>query len=742
MEKIDRYKEIKGNAEVRKAFVELMEMCPRCKLSKNRKLLISAFNFAFEAHATMHRKTGEPYILHPIEVSKIVVKEIGLGVTSVICALLHDVVEDNEDITIEIIENKFGEKVAKIVDGLTKIPTVSSNNINQQAATFRKMLMSIPQDLRVILIKLADRLHNMRTLDGMSENRQMVKAGETLYVYAPLARRLGLNKIGRELEDLSFRYHLPQDYGKLMQLIDASKEKRDRIFETFKTRMSTVLELDKYVYEMKGVQKSLYATWHKMNEKNLSFEEIHNFQTIRLIFKPKPKTPERQQCYYIYSLVTDLFAARKGSLQDWVSDPKSNNFEALIVDVMIGDGNWREIQILSNRMAELAERGYSSEKQIGRDNEPSQRDKWIEGLKDQLLNLKNDDLDFLDDFKLSLYVSEIYVYTPAGQIVKLPRGSSVLDFAFHIHTKLGIHCIGAKVNKKLVNISHVLDSADQIEIIDSEFSKPDKEWLNFVVSPRAKDALKHYFRKEDKDMIQLGKTKLKEILSGSAAENFQINKLKLRNHFELKDDNLLFYKIGKGLITKKELEKAYKSDHNQGFFEKFFPDFLKPKFADEIDQRHPDFSPKKPFDAIEVLNDPDYYLANCCNPIPGDNAFAYKDEDHKIYIHQISCKNANKLNAEHGRSVAKVVWKPHKISKYPARVFLSGIDRKSIVHNITYIVSEQMNVNMKSIGMEGNRGIYEGHITLYVPNLEVLNALIKKLKLIEGMKEVRRESLE
>jgi guanosine-3',5'-bis(diphosphate) 3'-pyrophosphohydrolase len=354
--------EIRGGEEVRKAFLELLDLCPRCRTPKNKKLLISAFNFAYDAHSGMKRKSGEPFIIHPIEVAKIVVKEIGLGITSIVCALLHDVVEDSEEITVDIIRNKFGDRIASIVDGLTKITNVYSDELNVQAATFRKMLMSIPKDIRVILIKLADRLHNMRTLEGMPENRQIVKAGETLYVYAPLARRLGLNKIGRELEDLSFKFHLPENYNKLMQMIDATKERRDKVLEEFRSKMAIVLDKEKISYEIKGVRKSLYATWIKMNEQKLAFDEIHNFQTLRLIFKPKGRTSERRQCYNVYTLVTDVFMPRRGSLQDMVKNPKANGFEALIVDIMISDGNWREVQILSQRMGEIAERGYSSEK--------------------------------------------------------------------------------------------------------------------------------------------------------------------------------------------------------------------------------------------------------------------------------------------------------------------------------------------------------------------------------------------
>jgi GTP pyrophosphokinase len=734
---LDIYKSVKGDEAIRNAFLEIFEICPRCRLPKNRKLLIKAFNFAYDAHLSMRRKTGEPFIMHPIEVSKIVIKEIGLGVTSVICALLHDTVEDNDEINLENIKERFGDRVAEIVDGLTKIPTVNHGELSEQAATFRKMLMSIPQDLRVILIKLADRLHNMRTLDGMSENKQVVKAGETLYVYAPLARRLGLNKIGRELEDLSFKYHSPIEFENLIKLIKKSQPARDLIFKEFSTKVSQVLEEAKYVFEIKGIQKSLYATWNRMNEKNIGLDEIHNFQSIRLTFKAKPRIPERLQCYNIYTLVTNIFEARNGSLQDWIVNPRSNNFEALIVDIMIGDGIWREIQILSHRMADLAERGYSTEKQIGKDNEPSQRDKWIEGLKSELVNLKNDDLDFLDDFKLSLYVSEIYVYTPAGKIIKLPKGSTILDFAFHIHTKLGYRCIGAKVNRKLVNISHVLESADQVEILTAEHSKPEKEWLNIVTSPRAKDALKFYFRKEEKDTRTKGEDKLKEVFAGLGCEDYNAGLERLINYFDLDEEDLI-QKIGIGLINKKEIEKGYKADQGYGFFGRLFGDFLKPKPVDETARNHGNFNPKKPFDAIELVNRNTYELATCCNPIPGDNAIAYKDNDDKIIIHQTSCKYAHKLNTEHGMSVAKVAWKPHKIGQYLAKIFIRGMDRKSILHEITYIVTEQMGVNMKSINLEGNLGIFEGNIVMFVPNIEVLNALMKKIGIVEGVQEVKR----
>ncbi len=739
MTDIELYSELHGTDEVKKSFMELFDLCPKCNIIKNKKLLIAAFNFAYDAHAGMKRKTGEPFISHPIEVSKIVVKEIKLGVTSAVCALLHDVVEDNEEISLEMIADKFGDKVASIIDGLTKITNVYSDEKNVQAATFRKMLMSIPKDIRVILIKLADRLHNMRTLEGMSENRQIVKAGETLYVYAPLARRLGLNKIGRELEDLSFKFHLPDNYNKLMQMIEASKDKREHILEEFKAKMADVLLEEKITCEIIGIRKSLYATWTKMNEKHLSFDEIHNFQTIRIIFKSKNRIPERRQCYDIYTLVTDVFMPRKGSLQDMVKNPKANGFEALIVDIMISDGNWREVQILSQRMAEIAERGYSSEKQVGRDKEPSERDKWIESIGDQIVNPKKSDLDFLDNFKLNLYISEIYVFTPIGKIVKLPRGSTILDFAFQIHTELGLHCIGAKVNKKLVNIGYVLNSADQVEILDSKNAKPEKNWMNTVISARAKDSLRAYFKKEQRENAQEGEIKLKEIQASLDIQTDETTINKLVKYFQCKDQQALYGKIGKNLISKSELIKGFKSVSSVGIFEGIIPSFLRQKSIEEIVKPKAEFSHKSAFIAEELVDEPEYVLADCCHPVPGDKSIAFQDDNEQIIIHQITCKNAIRINAEQGRSIAKVSWKPHKLNQYLAKLFLRGIDRKKIVHDLTYVISDQMNVNMKSINISGNNGIYEGSIMVYVPNLDVLQALVVKLKRIEGIKEVRRD---
>lgn len=728
---------IRGENQVAVAFLDMLDLCPRCQIKEQRILVIDAYHFAYDAHAGLKRKTGEPFIMHPIEVSTIVLREIRLGVTSVMCALLHDVVEDNEEISLEDIESRFGKQVASIIDGLTKITNVYDDEQNVQAKTFRKMLMTIPKDIRVILIKLADRLHNMRTLHGMPENRKIVKAGETLYVYAPLARKLGLNKIGRELEDLSFKHHLPEDYNKLQQIIEASETKRENIINNYRERMKPILKKSRIKYEIIGVRKSLYATWMKMREKQIPFDEIHNFQTMRLIFDPKVRDSERMQCYRIYALITEEFTARKGSLQDLVKNPKANGFSGVIVDIMDFQGNWKEIQILSRRMSDIAERGYSSEK--GTDiEEMSERDKWIQNIGDQLINPESNVLDFLDDFKLNIYTSEIYVFTPLGKIINLPKGATVLDFAFHIHTQLGMHCIGARVNKKLVNRSHVLASADQVQILDSASTLPERNWQEQVFTVRAKTSLRNYFKKETRQNVKKGEIILKEVQSSLDFETDQTTINKLIKYFNCKDKPGLYNKIGKALISKQDLAKGFKSVNSTNLFESLIPSIFKTKTTKPVPSGKQDFSHKKPFVVEESTEDPDYLFADCCNPIPGDKSIAYKSPQGRIYIHQISCPKAIKLNAEHGKSVAKVQWDTHLVTQHISKIHLKGIDRKKIVFELTELISAEMNVNMKSIHIDSSNGIYEGSIVLYVASLDSINSLISKLRKIIGIITVER----
>jgi GTP diphosphokinase / guanosine-3',5'-bis(diphosphate) 3'-diphosphatase len=739
MKNFELYQSIKGDDRIKKSVIELIEMCPRPKSVETRDFIVRAFNFAYVAHEKIKRKSGEPYIIHPLEVAKIAVRDIGLGITSAVSALLHDTVEDCDEISIELIREKFGNQVASIVDGLTKIPVASKSQTSEQAVNFRRMLMSIPQDLRVILIKFADRLHNMRTLDGMSVNRQIAIAGETLYIYAPLARRLGLNKIGRELEDLSFRYHAPEDFRRVMDAVEKSQPRRDQVFMQFAGAIRDRLSLAKYKYELKTVQKSLYATWKRMTEDDLDIEDFNNFQSIRLIFKPKPKSEERAQCFDIFTKITEVFEAKEGSIHDWVINPRSNNFEALIAVILIGQGNWREIQILSTRMAELAERGYSSEKPTGKENGPTQRDKWIEEIGIKLRSLENHDQDFIETINLGLYIQEIYVNTPAGEYIKLPKNASVLDFAFHIHTELGFKCMGAKVNRKPVSINHKLESGDMVEIIDSPTTKPTREWLDYVVSPRAKDALKAYFRKEERDLSLDGEKIIKEVLSDLSCQDFDAGINRISAALELTVTDLLQH-VGKGLISKKQIEKAYKPD-SPGFLTRFFGDKFWPNAATDPAPAAYIFDSKKPFEAVESVTSANYILADCCNPVPGDKAIAHNDEYNQITIHQISCKNAQKILSGYGKSVAVVNWRPHKMPVYPARIYLSGLDRSSVVFELAYIISRQMNVYIKAFNLEVEANIYKGTITLHISNLDVLNALIKKIRVVKGVTDVRRVPL-
>ncbi len=731
---------IDGKKKVAKAFLEMLDLCPRCKTKENRTQVINAYNFAYDAYKGLKRKTGEPFIMHPISVAKIVITEIRLGVNSVICALLHDVVEDNEDISLDDIEHKFGSQVASIVDGLTKITNVYDGQQNLQAETFRKLLMTIPKDIRVILIKLADRLHNMRTLHGMPENRQIVKAGETLFVYAPLARKLGLNKIGRELEDLSFKYHLPDDYKKLLQIIKKNERKRIKNIDSFREKMKPILKKSGIKYEIIGIRKSLYATWIKMQERQIPFDEIHNFQTMRLIFDPKIRDSERMQCYRIYTYITEKFTPRKGSLQDMVQNPKANGFEAVIVDIMDYEGNWKEVQILSRRMSDIAERGYSSEKGDSKEKS-SQRDKWIQSISDQILIPENTALDLLNDFKLNLYTSEIYVFTPNGKIVKLPKGATVLDFAFHIHSQLGLQCIGAKVNKKLVNRTYILNSADQVQILDSVSASPEKSWLNQVVSPRAKNSLKNYFKKQTKDNIRIGEISLKEVQSNLDFDTDQNSINNLVSHFKCKNKHELYSKIANEIISKEELTKGFRSVNSSNLFENLIPSIFKSKNTNKNKAKKQEFSHSKPYLISESLEDSDYILAECCHPIPGDKSIAYKTADNQIIVHQISCPTAIKIYAEDGKSTAKVKWGAHTLTQHLCKIHLKGFDRKNLVLDLTTIVSSQMNVNMKSIHIDGNNGIYEGTIILFVSSMEALNSLTSKLKKIPGIKMVERIKL-
>jgi len=729
----------KGENEVKDAFLDLLRLCKKCNTKENKENVIKAYNFAYDAHKGVKRGTGEPFIMHPIEVARIILVEIGLGVKSVMCALMHDTVEDSEDITVETVEEIFGSKIAAIIDGLTKIKQTNESQTTIQAATFRKMIMSIGKDIRVVLIKLADRLHNMRTLDGMPPNKQMIKAGETLYVYAPLARRLGLNKIGRELENLGFKYYMSDDYNNLMQIVEATEEKRLENIKHFKQKVNNLLEKENINFEIVGIKKSLYATWKKMVNRDSTFEDIHNFYSYRLIFETGNELTERSLCYKIYEIITSDFNAKRGSLQDFVNNPKANGFEALIVDVMNKDGNWHELQILSKRMADVAQRGYSSESNGDVKRRLNERDKWIQEIGNQLVSLNKNPVEFLDNFKLNLFVSEIYVFSPQGEIINLAKGATTLDYAFKIHSQLGFNFAAAKVNNKLVNHLHILKSGDKVEIIDTKNSKPDILWIEDVITARAKISLKNYFKKERANNISTGKDIYIKTLNklNIIKEDFSFKKL--LKVLSVNDEEHLYTKLSKELINKEELSKTLRNLKPNRIFTNFIPNIFK-NTNNAIDISN-EFSNKIPYAINESENNSDFIIAPCCNPIPGDKSIAHKTHNNEITIHQINCENAIKLNAEDGKATSQVNWSEHKLQIYPAKINIKGIDRKQLLLDILKVISDNMSVNMKTLTMETNNGIYEGKISLYVANLKSLNKLINKIRKIKGITSIVRVQL-
>ncbi len=730
--------EIIGEEDVKAAFMEILDLCPICNTIENKNRLIHAYNYAYEAHSDMRRKSGELYIFHPIEVAKIVTKDIRLGLTSMIAALLHDVVEDVESISIEDIENNFGKKVAYIVDGLTKVPKVKGK-LSTQVATYRKVIMSLSEDVRVVLIKLADRLHNMRTLGEMSAQNKSIKTSETLLVYAPLARKLGLNKIGRELEDLSFKHNAPEEYKKLMKLINDSKSEREAVIQDFKDKVASKLDVLGINYEIKVIRKSLYSTWKLMTEHHWDFKDINNFQTLRLIFQPKEDISERSQCYEIYVEITSLFNPRTGSMRDTVANPRENGFEALTVELMLSDGNWKEIQILSSRMGDIAERGYSSEKKKGNEHELSERDKWLMRIKDQLVNVNQTDEEFFDHFKLTLYTSEIYVYTPEGDMITLPKGASVLDFAFHIHSDIGLHCVGAKVNKTITKRTHKLASGDQVEVISSDTVEPEEEWLQYISSVKAKQIVVTYLKRKKKKQLADGKSIFDvAVVDSKVSLNREFSK-KILKHYHCDDIQELYLKLGQKHILPDNLSKVMKSLSSNSIIPNIIERLISNK--DTPTNTPQKFNPKQDF----VVDDNNFanlcVISQCCLPINGESAIIYKKSDDKMYIHRMECNESMKLRSQYKSLITKVKWGLNASQQFKANLFIEGIDRKSLVMDITKVVSKDMLVNMLSVSFTADNGIYKGKIAVDVPNINVLKTLIGKLKKISGVKSVGRAKI-
>ncbi|MBN2167225.1 MAG: bifunctional (p)ppGpp synthetase/guanosine-3',5'-bis(diphosphate) 3'-pyrophosphohydrolase [Marinilabiliaceae bacterium] len=717
-------------------FNDLVSACPRCQDKASLKLIEKAFKLALEAHSGIKRKSGEPFILHPIEVARIAGAEMGLGSKGVAAALLHDVVEDTE-YTVEDIKTIFGEKIGSIVDGLTKLSGVLDKDKSKQVENFRKLLLSMIEDIRVILIKLADRLHNMRTLDSMAENKRLKIAAETIFFYAPLAHRLGLYTIKSELEDLSLKHEHPGIYNELYEKVKANEEKHQNLINHFSLPIIEKLSKEGYIFDIKGRPKSIYSIYSKMQKKNIPFEEIYDILAIRIVFHPKNRIPEKAQCWAIYSLITDIYKPKPDRLRDWVSTPKANGYEALHATVMGPQGKWVEIQIRSERMDEIAELGFASHyKYKGNQDKESELDSWLKQIRDILEDPDSSSLEFLDDFKLNVFSSEMLIFTPKGDNKVMPKGSTALDLAFEIHTDIGYKSIGAKVNYKLVPLSYQLQSGDQVEIITSEKQTPKYEWLDFVTTPNAKNKIKRAFKKERKDLISKGEQILEtELNKSKLTTNSRIIR-KLLNYYNLPAKNDLTFKIGIEQIQLDNLSRIL-SDKTSNKWVKYWKlNFGKNITKRKIQEKN---SEQKHYILSDSDNSQNFSIATCCNPIPGDDVVGYLDDEKRIILHSRKCPIAIKLMSSEGNQIVSAQWESHKILSYLAIINLSGIDQVGMVSKITKIISDDQNVNMRSLNFESHDGIFEGKIYLYIHNANDLNKLILRLVKIKGIHSVIRE---
>ncbi|MGE4290121.1 MAG: bifunctional (p)ppGpp synthetase/guanosine-3',5'-bis(diphosphate) 3'-pyrophosphohydrolase [Salinivirgaceae bacterium] len=714
-------------------FQELLSLADSFTNAEQKESIRKAFNMAYDAHLNIRRKSGEPYILHPIAVARIATHEIGLGTKSIIASLLHDVVEDT-DITVEDIEHQFGPKISAIVDGLTKISGVFENRSNLQAENFRKILMTMTDDLRVIIIKLADRLHNMRTLDSMPPNKQLKIAGETLFIYAPLAHRLGLYSIKTELEDLCLRYMHPQDYNEIGKHIIETEQKRLTYINRFALPITNKLNEEGFVFDISGRPKSIYSIWNKMEKKKVSFEEVYDLFAIRIVFEPKENIPEKAQCWSIYSIVTDMYIPRSDRIRDWVSQPKANGYEALHATVMGPGGKWVEVQIRSNRMNEIAEKGYAAHwKYKGGTHQESELDKWIKQIREMLEDPKSDALEFLDEFKLNLFTSEIMVFTPKGEIITLPSSSTALDFAFFIHSEIGLHAVGAKVNHKLVGLNHELQGGDQIEIITSQKQQPESQWLDFVTTAKAKSNLKASFREKRKIVANEGKAHLDYLLGELKMQPNSTVFRKLYNHYNTRNKEELYYYIGQDKFTMEAFTEILKKRSKSKWIK--FWGIENPVETNALTK----FDKSKPLIVDDSTRN--YQIAKCCSPIPGDDVIGYRAEEDVLIIHKTSCENAIRLNSSESQNVVKVEWTTQRLLAFLGRIALKGIDDMGIVNDVTTVISKELNVNMRAINFESHDGIFEGTIDVYVHNTSDLNNLIMNLGKVKGISQVSRQEI-
>jgi len=752
---------------ISEAYQKLVNSYLASRRPKHVDLIDKAFNFAKEAHKGVRRLSGEPYIMHPIAVAQIACEEIGLGSTSICAALLHDVVEDT-DYTVEDISNIFGPKIAQIVDGLTKISGgIFGDKASAQAESFKKLLLTMSDDIRVILIKISDRLHNMRTLGSQLPGKQYKIAGETLYIYAPLANRLGLNKIKEELEDLSFSYEHPEEYQNIKDKLAGMHEHLTTIFDQFTAPIRQKLDETGLRYEIKARIKAPYSIWSKMQAKHIAFDEIYDILAVRIIFETTKGMDETSECFKIYAIACSIYKPHPERLRDWVSNPKANGYQALHTTLMSKAGKWVEVQIRSRRMDDVAEHGFAAhwkykegDNEIIEDNEDEnidskelELDKWLHTIKEILDDPQPNAIDFLDAIKLNLFASEIFVVTPKGEFKTMPAGCTVLDFAFSIHTFLGTHCIGAKVNHKLVGISHVLQSGDQVEILTSKNQKVDKKWIDFTSTAKAKGKIQAILRREEREKQKVGEEILTEFFQKNEKEPNSVNINKLCQFHSLKSREELLSAIGAHIITlgdadlnalnEKTQRKGKKWRQILPFFKRQNKKNQSEPTAEKADASTPQLANSSTVDKKKplILNEETigrYIICDCCHPIPGDDVLGYIDENQHIIIHKRQCDIAKRLKANDGNHILAANWDTHGQLSFPATLHIIGFDRVGVLHQITGILSQQLNVNIHGLHIETNDGLFTAEIKLGVHDVRDIQAMCRDLKKIEEIEDVKR----
>ena len=737
-------KEIADEEMINQAFHELLNDYLNTKHRKKVEIITKAFNFANQAHKGIKRRSGEPYIMHPIAVASIVCNEIGLGSTSICAALLHDVVEDT-DYTVEDIENIFGPKIAQIVDGLTKISGgIFGDRASAQAENFKKLLLTMSNDIRVILIKIADRLHNMRTLGSMLPNKQYKIAGETLYIYAPLANRLGLYKIKTELENLSFKYELPEEYAEIEEKLNATAAERDKVFNDFTAPIRTQLDKMGLKYRILARVKSIYSIWNKMQTKHVPFEEIYDLLAVRIIFEPRNEEEELNDCFDIYVSISKIYKPHPDRLRDWVSHPKANGYQALHVTLMGNNGQWIEVQIRSERMNDVAEQGFAAHwkyKEGGGSEDEGELEKWLRTIKEILDDPQPDAIDFLDTIKLNLFASEIFVFTPKGELKTMPQNSTALDFAFSLHTDIGSHCIGAKVNHKLVPLSHKLQSGDQVEILTSKSQRVQPQWEVFATTARARAKIAAILRKERKANQKIGEEILSEFLKKEEVRPEEAVIEKLRKLHNAKNEEELLAAIGSKAIVLGEADKNELKEKQTSNWKKYLTFSFgnsKEKQEEKEPQEKEKINPKEVLKLTEESLQKKYIMAECCHPIPGDDVLGYVDENDRIIIHKRQCPVAAKLKSSYGNRILATEWDTHKELSFLVYIYIKGIDNMGLLNEVTQVISRQLNVNIRKLTIETEDGIFEGKIQLWVHDVDDVKTICNNLKKIQNIKQVSR----